>query len=242
MSTNAKLILVMVVVGTVLAGINTGLIGWYTSVQTGKTLEQMIAANKQAELTNADLKAKAQSGDITQEELDEQLVPAEPVDEWIVRNDWVVMTAWLGIAQFGMLALVAIMLWRRDTTLPLTWAEALVYSGVAFGFLVIAFGFIPHYIITVWDTIISPNFTAPVASILPTKLVARWFNPNALGWEWSWNAIRDMIVAAWYSIALVAMFALWYWAQEYPKRTKRKVAAEQPLKSPYGRPMATVGK
>lgn len=239
MSTKTKLIVAMLVIGGIIAGLNTILIALYTHDQAVKNVEQLEASNAQAQATNADLEkqiAKATGEEKTT--LEKELVEVVPVG-WIDRNDWIIMTAWVVVFQFGMLGAAALVLARRDDSLPFTWGESIFYGFVLFGFLIIAFGFIPHYIISIWDfktgTWVSPF------SVWPTRAIAGLWNENALGWQWSWKAVRDIIVAGWYIVALLAMYVLWYWAQEFPKRQAQKAATTE-LTSPYGRPMLSTEK
>lgn len=235
MSTKAKLIIAMIVIGGAIAAINTALIFVYQRDQAQSNVEQTEASNKQRRTSLEEQIADEGDAD-TKAELEAELAGIKDPG-WIDSNDYLVMTAWIVVAQFGMLAAAAIALWRRDESLPLTWGEAVFYGFVAFGYLIIVNGFIPHYIIKIWDV----NVAATPFTVWPTRDIAQLWNENALGWQWNWRAVRDMIVAGWYIVTLLLMYIVWYWAQEYPKRQAQREATAD-SKSPYGRPMLSAEK
>jgi hypothetical protein len=240
LSTKAKLIVAMLLIGGFVATLNIGLITYFGYDQSQTNVKSKESANEQAALTNEEVEKEiaAAATDEERAAAEEQLVSIEPVG-WIDRNDWIVMTAWIALATYGMLAVAAIALWRRDESLPLTWGESLLYGMIAFGYLVIVFGFIPHYVIAIWD-VQTGTWVSPF-SVWPTEWIAGLWNESAVGWQWDWRAVRDIIVAGWYIVALLAMFVFWYWAQEFPKRQAQKQAQAE-MSSPYGRPMLSAEK
>ena len=65
---------------------------------------------------------------------------------------------------------------------------------------------------------------------------------GAVGWQWDWFVVRDLLVVGWYVVTLIGTFAAWYWAQELMKRSGETGGPARQLTSPYGRPVLSAGK
>ncbi len=225
----------MFVIGAMIGVLSVGLIAISLHNRDVTAVKTAKQSNQQAQTANAGLQKDLAAGAITQAQFDEQKTEIEPVT-WLTKNSWLVSSSIVGVVSFGLLVLATLILLKRDKSLPITWAEAVVYSGVLFFFLILVNGVIPHFMIDLWDNVIKlrGEFTVPL-----TKSIASLWESKAQGMEWGWFVIRDMIVAGWYIVTLVLMIALWYWTQELPKRSKKseKPGEAKVLTSPYGRPM-----
>ncbi len=241
LSLRQKLIIVMVVLGGGIAALTIALMAVDIGVKTSAENETKASANAQVEVFNqelmADLEAQVTAGDLTQDEADQAFEDSkasiQPLD-FQTKYGWIVVTAFIGIVLYLMLAVSAVMLWFRRLDLPMTWAETLVHSAILFGYFSIVFGFIPHFIIDVWDNVWPKQqgfFVFPF-----TGDIARWFEPNAIGWEWAWYVPRDIIVAGWYVVTFVGMVAIWWWVQVLQER-EPKAKEGEPTMSAYGRPV-----
>jgi len=183
--------------------------------------------------------------------------------KWIDSNNWVITTVIVTLFSLAMLLLVVAMLWRRDDDLPLTWAESIVYTTVAFFFLILMFGFVPHFILKVWDSVVAEGkwtwfpYVADAGGntgtfvVWGTRVIAEGLDyvmiwqedVERVGMEWSWYVIRDFLVTAWYGLTVVFAIAGAYWAQKlYQQDAAKKAPAAEALTSPYGRPMLTGSK
>lgn len=242
MSVTRKLIIAMFVIGGALATMNAFLIGFDTHRAAAQAVEATEKANTEATAKNAEVNAKlAGTTDAAErKKLQEEKEKVAPIT-WAQRYGWILGTGLITIAAFGTLLLVCAMLWRRQDGMPITWAEAMIYSGVFFFYLIIANGFIPHYMIQIWDASIAPNLKNPM-TVFGSKQIASLWNENALGLQWSWKTLRDVVVAGWYVVVLIGTIVAVYWAQEWPKRQAREAGAgAKAITSPYGRPMLQAG-
>ena len=241
MSVTRKLIIAMFVIGGALATMNSGLTGYDSYRASSQAVEAAQKANVDAVAKNAEINAElAKTTDPKErEDLQEQKQEVKPVT-WAQRYGWLLATGLMTIAAFGSLVLACAMLWKRQEGMPITWAEAMIYSTVFFFYLVIANGFIPHYMIQIWDASIAPNLKDPM-TVFGTKQIASIWNENALGWQWSWRTLRDIVVSGWYVVVLLGTILGIYWAQEWPKRQAKEGAAAKAITSPYGRPMLQAG-
>jgi len=258
LGTKRKLAISGLLIGATLAGLLFALLVIVLQADSSKKVDSQKTANASAEKANADLQAQFDlatenqqsgkleqafvnatnqkdfdAGRLDQAALDALKTPIVEID-WSFENGWIITVLWITLwAVVPLLAAIAT-LWFRDDSLPLTWAEAMLYGGTVFWYFTVAWGLIPHLMMRIWDDVaeITGTFT-----VFPTQYF------GGVGWQWGWFAIRDMIVAGWYIVTLVAMFALWWWAQELPKRAAAK---EGPvglgIRSPYGRPVLSAGR
>lgn len=252
-----KLVIAMVLIGGALASLQAVMLGVYLHSQDQLAVETQVQANKTAEETNAQLQEQfdkavanreagvvesafespANQKDFDAGKLDQAALEAKksPIVDisWIFRNSWVVTTVIITIFTFLALLVPAAVLWFRDDSLPITWAEGLTYAGGLFWFLIVINGMIPDLIIKIWDNVfkIKGIFTVPLTGLV-----------GAVGWQWDWFVVRDLLVVGWYVVTLVATFALWYWAQELMKRSGETGGPARQLTSPYGRPVLSAGK
>lgn len=246
-----KLVIAMIIIGGALATLQAVMLGVYLHSQDALAVETQEQANKTAEVTNTALQAQFDKavenkskgvlesafdtpslqkefdlGSLDQAALDAKKSPVVDIT-WISRNSWLVTTAIITLFTFLALIVPAAVLWFRDDSLPITWAEGLTYAGGLFWFLIVINGLIPDLIIKIWDNVfkIKGTFTVPLTS-----------------WQWDWFVVRDMLVVGWYVVTLVGMFAAWYWAQELMKRSGETGGPGRQLTSPYGRPVLSAGK
>jgi hypothetical protein len=241
MSVTRKLIIAMFVIGGALATMNTGLTGFDSYRASSQALDAAQKANVDAVAKNEQLNVElaATTDPKEREALQDQKQQVSPIS-WAQRYGWLLATVLMTVAAFGSLVLVCAMLWKRQEGMPITWAEAMIYSTVFFFYLVIANGFIPHYMIQIWDASIAPNLAEPM-TVVGTKQIASIWNENALGLQWSWNTLRDIVVSGWYVVVLLATILGIYWAQEWPKRQAKEGDTAKAITSPYGRPMLQAG-
>lgn len=252
-----KLVIAMVLIGGALATLQSVMLGVFLHSQDKLAIETQEQANRSAETTNAQLQDQFDkavenresgvvesafesaanqkdfdAGKLDQAALDAKKSPIVSID-WIFRNSWLVTTVIITIFTFLALLVPAAVLWLRDDSLPITWAEGLVYAGGLFWFLIVVNGMIPDLIIKIWDNVfkVKGTFTVPLTDIT-----------GGLGWQWDWFVVRDLLVVGWYVVTLVATFAGWYWAQELMKRSGETGGPARQLKSPYGRPVLSAGK
>lgn len=247
-----QLLIAMLLIGGFVATLNTVLVGYSAYSANADAFAALKVANNAAVAVN-----KKNEGAIAEYERADPAVregmgpggcnsdssicaPALVQDEnWIAESQWVVTTAVLGLGTFLLFAVAILVLVKRDESLPITWAQALILGGTAFFFLILVNGIIPDRIMFIWDNVLKQRgvFTVP-----GTKAVAQLLNESAKGWVWDWEVPRDLIVAGWYGISFVGTVAVWYWAQEWPKRLDAKEAATGGRTSPYGRPLTAPGR
>ena len=247
-----QLLIAMVLIGGFVAALNTVLVGYSAYSDNRDAFKALQVANKAAittNITNADsIEEYKQADPAVREGIgpgscnSDSTICAPAVvqaEDWIAESQWVVTTGVLGLGTFLLLAVAVLILLRRDQSLPITWAQALVLGGVAFFFLILANGVIPDRIMFIWDNVLKQRgvFTVP-----GTKAVAQLLNESAKGWIWDWEVPRDLIVAGWYGVSFVGTVLVWYWAQEWPKRLDAKEAATGGRTSPYGRPLTAPGR
>lgn len=258
LNTKRKLALTAFAIGGGLLFLQTALLFVVSQADSAKKVESQETANASAEKTNAELQAQFDlatenqangvleqafvsasnqqdfdTGALDQEALDALKTPVVAID-WAFQNGWLITVFWITLWTLIPLLAAVATLWFRDDSLPLTWAESLLYAGTVFWFFTVAWALIPHLMMRIWDDVaeITGTFT-----VFPTQYF------GDVGWIWDWFVIRDIVVAGWYVVTLVAMFALWWWAQELPKRAAAK---EGPIgigiRSPYGRPVLSAGR
>lgn len=183
-----KLVIAMIVIGGALTTLQAVMLGVYLHSQDALAVETQEQANRTAEETNAELQAQYDKAvelrekgivetafetpslqkDFDAGKLDEAALQAKmsPVVDitWIFRNSWIVTTAIITLFTFLALFVAAAVLWFRDDSLPITWAEGLTYAGALFWFLIVINGMIPDLIIKIWDNVfkIKGIFTVPL--------------------------------------------------------------------------------
>lgn len=148
-----KLVIAMIVIGGALTTLQAVMLGVYLHSQDALAVETQEQANRTAEETNAELQAQYDKAvelrekgivetafetpslqkDFDAGKLDEAALQAKmsPVVDitWIFRNSWIVTTAIITLFTFLALFVAAAVLWFRDDSLPITWAEGLTYAG-----------------------------------------------------------------------------------------------------------------
>ncbi len=239
-----KLIIAMVIVGGAMGTLNSALIWCDLAAKANQANTATAQANDQVDTINRELRSGLDSqvaaGAITADEantsFDDQMASETPIGSQ-EKFGWLYTLAIVTILTFAMLIVATGLLWFRDPTSTFTWAESLVLLGILIYFLIVVNGFIPHFLIDIWDNVFPKKqgtFVVPLSGE-----IARLFSDHAIWWEWAWFIPRDMIVAGWYVVTLVAMIAAWYWTQEWPRRAPH---AERDATSPYGRPILSAGR
>ena len=145
-----------------------------------------------------------------------------------IPRGWVLFTAGQIIAFTGSQVMIAgavyAFLWER----PLTWARAGFGAFVAWIQLVLYFGVIPSEMLNLAQGPL--GWTAKPAFTIPSWLVLN--NEVSI----SFKALKDFIVAGYYTNATFALFVAIYKVQEWIK-TRHDAPAVTPI-SAYGRPLS----
>ena len=123
------------------------------------------------------------------------------------------------------LAVIVRYLVKRPVDAPLTWGEAMVSSTYVFFVMFLAYGIVPHQWLAWADNEL--KWRKDKVLLGPGDIVQQ-----ALPFEVSYEALRDIIAVAIYGVMLVLHVALW---MIWQNRGKAK-PAELPT-SPYGRPL-----
>ncbi len=241
-----KLIAGGVVIGLLVTFIAVALIGISLGVKANDNVLAIEAANANIVGSNEELRAEldllVDRGEFTASEADAQFEENKATATEITFDDrysWIESTGIVAILTVGMLGIGVAVLIKRDESLPMTWAQNIVVAGILFYFLLLVNGVIPHFMITIWDNVWPKQqgtFTVPL-----TQAIGSWFESDALGWEWAWWVPRDMIVAGWYIVTLVAMIVCWYWTQKLLERESASSESKARI-SPYGRPTLSASK
>lgn len=252
-----KLVIAMIIIGGGLATLQAVMLGVYLHSQDKLAVDTQEQANRSAEESNAALQAQFDravanrekgvvetafetpalqktfdAGKLDQAALDAKKSPIVKIT-WIMGNSWIITTVIITLFTFLALIVPAAVLWFRDDTLPITWAEGLTYAGGLFWFMIVINGMIPDLIIKIWDNVfkIKGTFTVPLTGLV-----------GPVGWQWDWFVVRDLLVVGWYVVTLVGTFVAWYWAQELMKRSGETGGSARQLTSPYGRPVLSASK
>ena len=136
------------------------------------------------------------------------------------------------VAFFSSLILAIVMtvgIWwyghRRPVDAYLTWGDAIRGSTYVFALLFLVYGVVPHQFILWADGELNWRADSIIAG--PGEIF------TSLPFEFSWQTIRDIIVANLYVVFAIVNMMLWAWWQ---KRGAPKPAPEIEA-SDYGRPL-----
>ncbi|MGH2686521.1 MAG: hypothetical protein ACRDJP_13740 [Actinomycetota bacterium] len=123
------------------------------------------------------------------------------------------------------LAVIVRYMVKRPVDEPLTWGEAMVSSTYVFFVMFLAYGIIPHQWLAWADNEL--KWRKDKLLLGPGDVIGQ-----ALPFEVSYEALRDLVAVGIYGVMLVLHVALW---MIWQNRGKAK-PAELPT-SPYGRPL-----
>jgi len=123
------------------------------------------------------------------------------------------------------LAVIVRYLVKRPVDAPLTWGEAMIASTYVFFVMFLAYGIVPHQWLAWADNEL--KWRKDKVLLGPGDIIQQ-----ALPFEVSYEALRDIVAVGIYGVMLVLHVALW---MIWQNRGKAK-PAELPT-SPYGRPL-----
>ena len=123
------------------------------------------------------------------------------------------------------IAVIVRYLVKRPVDASLTWGEAMIASTYVFFVMFLAYGIVPHQWLAWADNEL--KWRKDKLLLGPGDIIQQ-----ALPFDVSYEALRDLIAVAIYGVLLVAHVALW---MIWQNRGKAK-PAELPT-SPYGRPL-----